>query len=714
MQDNALVKLLLTVGTRVLASLSLHLLSSAAAGAAAPLDAVVVTAARRSQPLLEAAASISSLDMATLREQGATHAADLLNRVPGVYLQRGSGHESLTAIRSPVLTGAGACSAFLVLDDGLPLRPPGFCNVNELFELNTSQAGAIEVLRGPGGAPHGANAVHGIVNVRSPNAADMEPLRVALGFGPNRWQELKFATAPGARRATGESPRVAAYGQLTHDGGFRADAAVTDAKLNLLLDRSLAQGQLRLRLSGTRLDQQTAGFISGLDAYRDPALRRSNPNPEAFRDAWSGRALASWTRDGCAGCRDEIATMLRASGMQFLQHFLLGKPLERNGQQSLAFSASRERPWGRGGVDADATLRFGIDLDLARIDLEETQQGPTLEGSAAARAIRPAGRHYDYAVDAASLAAHVSGFWNATERLRVGAALRSESTGYRYDNRMLDGNTRDDGVACAFGGCLYSRPADRTDRFDNLSARLEATLRTSPIDRLYAVAANGFRPPETSELYRLQRQQSVAQLSVERIESLEFGWRRRSERLTGQLAAFAMRKRDSVLRDSNGFSLSGGRTRHVGLEYQATVKLSKGWNAGVSGSVARHSYDFSRIIEGGESVVAGNDVDTAPRQLHRLELDWSGPRGLHASAELRHVGRYFLDAENLRGYPGHTVVDLRLVGTPVAGWEVALQARNLLDRSYADRADFAQGSYRYFPAPGREFLLRIEFVSAVR
>ena len=48
------------------------------------------------------------------------------------------------------------------------------------------------------------------------------------------------------------------------------------------------------RLAGTVLDQETAGYVRGLDAYRDRTLARSNPNPEAFRDAWSSRASVSW------------------------------------------------------------------------------------------------------------------------------------------------------------------------------------------------------------------------------------------------------------------------------------------------------------------------------------------------------------------------------------------------------------------------------------
>ena len=93
----------------------------------------------------------------------------MLNRIAGVYVQRGSGAESLTAIRSPVLAGAGACGSFLVAEDSLPIRPVGFCNLNEMFELNYEQAGQIEVLRGPGSAMFGASAVHGVVNLLTPS-----------------------------------------------------------------------------------------------------------------------------------------------------------------------------------------------------------------------------------------------------------------------------------------------------------------------------------------------------------------------------------------------------------------------------------------------------------------------------------------------------------------------------------------------------------------
>ena len=299
------------------------------------LEEVVVTARRREERLVDVAASVSRLTPGDLGRLDLTHHAESLNRVPGVFLQRGSGQESLLAIRSPVLTGAGACGAFLFLEDGFPLRPTGFCNVNELFETNTAQAAAVEVLRGPGSVVHGANAVHGVINVLTPSAADLAGLRLSTVFGADDFRSLGFALGDG---------RQALQGLIRHDGGFREDSEVTEMKLNLLHDRAFAGGDLRWRAAATRLDQDTAGFIRGLDSYRDSVLRRSNPNPEAFRDAESLRMSTVWTRSDCEGCDDEARLILRYSSMTFLQHFLLGKPLEKNSQTSAALGFARSRP----------------------------------------------------------------------------------------------------------------------------------------------------------------------------------------------------------------------------------------------------------------------------------------------------------------------------------------------------------------------------------
>ena len=111
--------------------------------------------------------SISSISEDELVQLDAQHPKQIFRRSPGVWISRGSGQEHLTAIRSPVLTGPGACGSFLILEDGIPIRPSGFCNVNGLFDTAFEISGEIETITGPASARYGANAMHGVINVIS-------------------------------------------------------------------------------------------------------------------------------------------------------------------------------------------------------------------------------------------------------------------------------------------------------------------------------------------------------------------------------------------------------------------------------------------------------------------------------------------------------------------------------------------------------------------
>ncbi len=661
------------------------------------LDEVVVTARRREQRLIEVAAGISRVTPGITGALELAHPAESLNRLPGVVLQRGSGQESLLAVRSPVLTGSGACGAFLILEDGFALRPTGFCNINQLFEVNTTQAAAIEVLRGPGSAVYAANAVHGVINILTPQVADLAGIRVTASSGSDDFRSVTLTVG---------ADDYAAQALVRHDGGFRDDSASTDYKLNLLHDREFRDGRLRLRAAATRLDQDTAGFIHGFEAYRDPLLRGSNPNPEAFRDAQSLRLSAAWSRATCNHCSDEVRVIVRNSSMIFMQHFLLGKPLERNAQRSAAIALARSRPF----ADHALSWRLALDVEWADTTLLEIQDGPTLEGSAAARAIRPAGRHYDYSVAVATAGASAGleqdlGDW--LWRL----SMRADRTDYRYNNRMRGGNTAEDGTPCP-GGCLYSRPADRLDHYSRLTPRAELVKHLSEAQHLYAVLAEGFRPPEITELYRLQRNQSVAELGAERLRSAELGWRFAmgdKSALTGSVALYRARKTGVILRDTNGFNVSGGRTRHEGLECELDWQAHPRLRVRANGTWARHRYDFTRLIEGGESIVAGRDIDTAPRSIHRLALEVRPHDALAIEFEARRTGDYFPDAVNERRHPAQVALRLNTRWQLGDALGLNLEIENPTDQRLADRADYAQGGWRYFPARGRSIYFGVDW-----
>lgn len=674
-----------------------------AAPAASPAEVVVVTASREPRAALTTPASITRIDAEELAALSAKHQAEALNEIAGVYIQRGSGAESLGGIRSPVLTGAGACGAFLIAEDNLPIRPVGFCNLNEMFEINYEQAGAIEVMRGPGSALYGASAVHGIVNTLTPRVTDLAPFSAGLEGGSDSFLRMRLGFAHDL-----DDWAVGAYGLGTSAPGWRASSGVDEAKLNLLADGAVGGGTLRLRASGTVLNQETAGFIQGYDSYKDEDIAKSNPNPEAFRDASSARVSAHFERDNCFArdCRFEIAGIYRRSRMDFLQHFLIGKPYEHNAQTSFMVSSTLAMNYLSKLLEA----RITVDAEVADSELTEFQSGPATDGAPAANAIRPAGLHYDYVVDSNTVGATLALDWRFADDWSLAAALRIDRTEYDYDNLMIDGNTRADGGLCpGASGCLFSRPADRTDVFDNFAPRLTLSWQPGERSMLYLSGSTGFRPPEMTELYRLQRLQSAADLDSEELTSLETGWKFQGGNFSLNTALFIMEKDNVILRESNGFFVGNGQTSHRGFEYDANILLNRIFTLSLAGTYARHEYEFTRAVEGGESIIDGNEVDTAPRNVHRLGLDARFAAQWEARLDVFLVGEYFLDAGNTATYPGHEVANLRLAWTPRDDLRATLRVDNVLDTAYADRADFAFGEYRYFPGRGRAAFLSVDY-----
>jgi iron complex outermembrane receptor protein len=678
------------------------LVAQASADAGEPdLEEILVTASRQQVPALRTPYSIGKLDAETLALIGSTHHSESFNRLPATLIQRGSGQESLTAVRSPVFTGAGSCGEFLFLENGIPIRPVGFCNVNEMFEINTEQARAIEVLRGPGSALYGSNAVHGTINVLQPAPGQLPSLGFGVEAGLDDYYRLK-----GSGRLQGAARTAGWSANYTQDGGWRDDSGFDEAKINAALAGTFGDTPGRMDLAATWLDQDTAGFILGKDAYKDETLGRENLNPEAYREAHAVRLTGLFEPDLLETGRLEFRPYLRSSRMEFLQHFLLGKPLERNGQESLGLMSTLHRQTSSGWQ-----ITTGLDLEFADTFLYQAQDGPTTSGSEIANAIRPAGLHYDYEVRSSVAALYGQLERQLGERWRVAAGLRAEYVGYDYDNRMLAGNTDENGVPCPYGGCLYSRPADRQDSFFDVAPKLSVGLDLRAGLAAYATAVRGFRPPEATELYRLQRQQTRADLDSEQLDSLELGLKGSWPRLDFALAAYTMRKENVVLRESNGFYVGDGRTSHRGFEYQLGWVAMESLTFRAAGSFARHRYEFSRAVEAGERITKGDDIDTAPRQMHNFRLEWSPTAALRAEAEWQVLGEYWLDASNEHRYPGHELLNLRLGWQLPAGWAAFLRLNNALDRDYADRADFAFGNYRYFPGRGRSLFAEVQWQS---
>ena len=278
-------------------------------------------------------------------------------------------------------------------------------------------------------------------------------------------------------------------------------------------------GRLSVRstLAYHSLNQESAGFIRGVDAYKVGALARSNPSPEGFRDAHAIRFASRIEWEESENLTLSLTPYARSTEMSFLMTFLPSDALEENGHDS--FGALATAYW---SFDGGHSLIVGADAEFTDGFLRETQSRPSF-GSF------PQGVHYDYGVESRVLAGYVQGEYWVTPRLKLTAGLRLDQTHYDYTN-----NTDTNTVG------RYQRVASRDDDFTVATPKLAALYQVSDQASLYMRYARGARAPQTTDLYRLQINQDVGEVETETLDSIEGGvrgvWRGIAYDFTGYFA----------------------------------------------------------------------------------------------------------------------------------------------------------------------------------
>lgn len=654
---------------------------------ASELETITVTNNRAEQPLEEISRSISVVSTREIAQSQVDHIQQVLNQSAGVYINRNSGQEMLLAVRSPVLTGAGACGSFLTLENGIALRPTGFCNVNELFESHYELAQSIEILKGPTSAFYGSNGLHGAINIIEPASRTRTPF-VKATFGQWDYQQLSFL-------ANNESFSVSS--SLSHSGGYRDESGFDQQKLSM---SHYYQGQgfdVTTYLSATNLNQETAGYIVGKDSYKDDEIRESNPNPEAYRDASSVRVSQRYEFDSGL----TISPYARYSEMEFLQHFVPGKPIEKNHHHSVGIQTQYLT-----FENDTTTVDIGLDTELSEMSLIEEQFAPT-QGSAFLQATIPNGKHYDYDVDGLSVAGFTTVKHQLTELLTLNAGARIEYIHYDYKNQMNSGRVDENGNPCGFGGCRFNRPESSEDDFTIFSPKLGMVYSIDNDSSAYINLSHGFRAPQTTELYRLQREQSVSELSPEEIVAFDVGYRKATNNSAWSIEAYWYEKSNVILRDSDFFYISDGETRHQGIETSFTTKLDNSWQLHGNITYSKHQYQNNPNLS--QQDIVDNDISNAPRWLSNLSIgyykhDWQ------LALQGQYVGKYYLNAENDASYSGHTLLHLRGQISLSNKLSIYINLDNILDKKYAERANYTSFTQeRYFPGLPRNLKLSINY-----
>jgi iron complex outermembrane receptor protein len=241
------------------------------------VDTDVTTASRRIERLADVAAAITVITGEDLRRMGVMTLAQALQLAGHLHVSRVSGPQYAISARGFAISTA---NKMLVLIDGRTVYSPVFSGVFwETQDVLIPDIERIEVIRGPGGSVWGANAVNGVINVITKNAADTRGTLVNVAAGTSILGP--YAIRHGGRIGAAGSYRV--YSKVRFED---AHQLVSGANANDDFDF----GQAGFRIESDRSAERQL-FLQG-DAYTGT----TGLSPTAEANLSGGNLLGRWTQ----------------------------------------------------------------------------------------------------------------------------------------------------------------------------------------------------------------------------------------------------------------------------------------------------------------------------------------------------------------------------------------------------------------------------------
>lgn len=590
--------------------------------------------------MIDSAAAVFVITQDDIRQSGMTSIPELLRMVPGLSVAQIDG--SMWAISARGFNFQFA-NKLLVLIDGRSVYTPLYSGVYwEVQDLLLEDIDRIEVIRGPGAALWGANAVNGVINIITKRAQDTQGglLTSGISSAEQRFGGLRYG---GKLGASGFWRAYAKYqkrdglnfadGAPSPDGwdawrgGFRGDFQITPA------DSLTWQGDTYL-----------------LSARQQLNLTVLDPLFESVTDAFSssgGNLLARWTHTGSprsdfslqayfdAARRNELMTAQRLNtfDLQFQHHRLVGE--------------RQELLWGLGFRRISDRLRSS-----AWVQVLPGQEGTNLFSG--------------FVQDEVSL---------LQGRMRLTLGSKVEHNDYTGVN--LQPSAR-----IAFALCPRHHLWAAVSRAVRTPSRSERDMRANVSAQLL--------PDGTVLLAAVLGNRN---LRPEKLLAYEAGYRGQlGSRLTLDLASYYNDYTDifSVAMDAPIFELTPApphvlfpmhfinqtRAHGYGAELAASLKLSRSWKLSAAETWGKVIFQYP--------IQQGNPYETqlkggSPVEQFTVRSSYLLARNLQVEA-----AAFFVGSLDQQGIPAYTRLDLGLAWLPSARLEFRLGAQNLLQDQHPE------------------------------
>ena len=660
------------------------------------IEDVVVTGTREAEPTKEVPQTVGTVKGEVIDDIKPSHPAQVMNRVAGVWIRQTTGEGHVTAIRQPLTTQP----LYLFLEDGIPIRSTGFFNHNALYEINMPAADRIEVMKGPGTALYGSDAIGGAINVLTKTPSLTPEIEITPEAGSYGWYRL---LATGSNTWDNFGLRLDLND--THTNGWQDDTAYDRQAATIRSDYTPnATTSVKTVIAYSNIDGhgESAG-LSKADFESRPSYSYTTFNfrkVKAFRlsfdvekEVSEGKGLIS------------VIPYYRTNRMDLHPGwgiFSIGGNNYRGSDYTTKFQSFGLLGKYRYDLEPMRTrLVMGFDLDYSPGDYYErrtvvTRDTSTLKYTSYTYDASTTNT-YDYDATFKGISPYLHAEVSPVEKLRL-------TIGARYDDMSYDYNTR--------LAANSNRPSSTIRSFSHLSPKAGLTYAFTEDISAFISYNHGFRVPSSGDLFKGSNGTASTTVNLQpiKIDSYETGVKTGflDNKLTLDASVYLMQKKDDIVSYSVTSGLSekrnAGETEHKGIEVAVGMKPVKEAGLDVSYSYSQQTYINYRV----SSTVSysGKEIPIAPRQIVNTRLHYapSSLNGGRVELELIKVDEFWLDDKNTEKYAGHDLFNVRASYKTTKSWEFFARAINVTDKLYAESASKSStGSAQYNSGLPRTF-----------
>ena len=638
------------------------------------LDEVVVTASLRPTSVAQLPQSVTVLDAETLREAGVQHFEDVLGMIPDLNWAAGTSRPRFFQLRGigevEQYQGAPNPSVGFLIDDidfsgvGMPAT---------LFDVQQ-----IQVLRGPQGTTYGANALAGLISVRTADPGTEFELHGEAGGGTYDTRSAGIAIGDGM--AGGDAGWRLVAQQYLSDG-FRHDAYY-DMNTTNGYDEGTLRGKLHWQINDALqadLALMHVNINNGYDAWSIYNTFTTYSN-QPGRDEQRSNGIALRISDRIEGL-GELRSISSSAGSAILYSF--------DGDWG------NDTLWGQYApydyFQSDNRYRHTFAEDLRLIGDDSRALFGVLRWLAGVYALRLTETdrlvyQYDDVYDGAG-SSELDSRYGATNVALYGSldadlGPRSKlSVGLRVERRSADYQDSSD-VATPF-------PQEINDM---VGGNLSWMLDTGQGEHFYTTLARGYKGGGFNIGSQILSEQRG--FAPETLWSLESGikYARAGDPLQLQTDIFYMRREhmqvylSEQLQQNNPlayvfFTQNAADGENFGLESEGSYRLSEHWQ--LSGSAALLHTRYLGVSGVFESLgIDGRAQPFAPNYEASLALEYTTQSGLFARLDSHAIGSFYYYTSDAQASGSYHLENLR-VGYRHDSWTASIWLRNLFNERYA-------------------------------